>query len=143
MKYDRGELDIVPTHHGVEHGIIEMAQRGIRRNAAHHDVETLAVQSSGKAARPGFDEVAAIGNATDDWVTPLFWVDRELRRGDHIPHHIAPTHVRVTAIAAVIRQSQLTAGEIAYGGDRLELGAQGGRRPSLPDHTGDGFALGH
>ena len=52
MKNDRGKLDIVPTHHGVEHGIIEMTQGGIGRDAADHDVEAFGTQSVGKAARP-------------------------------------------------------------------------------------------
>src|SRR5579862_4834851 len=139
MKYDRCEFDIVPTHHGVEHGVVEVSQRGIRRYAADRDVESPAMQRLSKAAGLAFGEIAAIGDAADNGITPLLGVDREFRRSDHIPNHVGAPEIRVTAVAAVIRQSEFAAGEIANRGDRLELGPK--RRGSrwLVDHAVDRF----
>jgi hypothetical protein len=143
VKYDGGKLDVVPTHHGIEHGIIEVTERGIRCDSAHRDIEAPAAQRFRKAARAAFDEIAAISDAADDRVAPLLGVDGEFGRGDDIPHHVAAPDVRVTAVAAVVGQAQLAAGKIAYREYRLELRAQGRRGRCISDHAGDGFALGH
>src|ERR1700722_8470171 len=128
MKYYRGKFHVVPTHYGIEHGVIEMAQRGIGRNSADGDIETLGPQSGGKATRPLFFEVAAIRDTADYGIAPLLRVDGKFRSSDHIPHHIGAAHVRVAAVAAVVRQAQIVTGEIADGGDGLELATQRRRR---------------
>jgi hypothetical protein len=87
VKNDRGQFDVVPAHHGVENGIVEMAERGIGRHAADHDVETRARSSAAKR-RARLDEVAAIGHAADDGIAPLLGIDGEFRRGHHVPHHV-------------------------------------------------------
>src|SRR6202051_4109922 len=100
MEYDRCELDVVPTHHGVEHGVVEVTQGGIPRHAADRDVETPAAQRLRKAACLAFDEIAAIGDAADDGIAPSLGVDREFRCSDHVPNHVGAAEIRVTAVAA-------------------------------------------
>ena len=95
--------------HGVEHGVVEMPQRRVRRHAVDAHVESAAPQTFGEAAGPPLDEVAAIRDAADDRVAPLLRVDRELGRRDHVPHHVGPAHIGVAAIAAVVRQTQVAA----------------------------------
>ena len=97
MKYDGREFNVVPSHHGVEHGIAEVTQGGVRRHTVDRDIETLAAQVVGKCARPRLDEVAAIGHAADDGIAPFLGVDGKLGRGDDIPDHIAAAHVGIAA----------------------------------------------
>ncbi len=106
--------------------------------------KALRAQAVGIAARVGLDEIAAIGHASDDRKAPLLGIDRELRRRDDIPYDVGAADIRVTSIAAVVRQLKVVAGEVAYRGDRFELRTQcRRRRGTVDDIAGDGLALRH
>ena len=53
-------------------------------------------------------------------------LQRQLGRGEDIPHHIGTLQVGIQAIAAVVRQGQVLAGEIPCLLGQLQALAQGG-----------------
>src|SRR5258708_16467034 len=78
VENNRCQLDIVPTDHRAQNGIVKMSERGIGGDAADHDVEALSVQPGGEFARFGFDEIAPVADASDDGKTPFFRLDGKM-----------------------------------------------------------------
>src|SRR5205823_3516298 len=69
-------------------------------------------------------KITPVGDAAGDRETPALRTDRELRRGDHVPHHVWPADVGVTAIAAAVGEPQLAGGELTCGAHLLQMRAQ-------------------
>ena len=114
-----------------------MTQRRISRNAADRDVIPMRFHAPCQAARFVLGEIAAIGDAAGERVTPLFGLDGEFRRREHVPYDIASTDIGVAAIAAGVGKPEFTAREIAHRGDLLQLHAQLGRRRGICDQPRD------
>ncbi|MNL39158.1 hypothetical protein D3C87_1614190 [compost metagenome] len=55
--------------------------------------------------------VPAIGHATGNREAMVLWLQGKFRRDEHVPDHIGPADVGIQAIALIVRQVQLSAGE--------------------------------
>ena len=119
-----GEFGIGIGHDGIEHRIVEPAQRGIGRHAADMDIQSLGAQFLAEFLGTGLIEISAIGHATGEEKTPLQWRERELRRCKDVPDHERATQVSVTAVAAVVGQGQIRGREIAHAQHHLQTRAQ-------------------
>ena len=143
VENDRRQLDVVPADHGIEDGIVEVAQGRIGGHPGDAHVEPLALQGIAEGSSAPLDEVAAIRDATDDGIAPFLRLDGEFRSRDDVPDHVGPAHIGISAVAAVVRQVQVAAGELANLRDRLELLAHVGGRARIGDDPRDRAALGH
>ena len=124
-----------------EHRIIEIAQRGVGRYAAHIDVIAHGPQFAGVALRVVTGEISAVADASDDEKTPLFWLYGELVRGEHIPRHEGPLEIGIFGVAAVVGQSQFSAGELTDVAHLEQLCPQRRGRVGPGEHIADRLRL--
>ena len=84
------------VQHRAGERVVEPAECGIGIHTTTVDIELLALQRDGEFARAPFGEVAAVGHATGNGIAPSLRASRELRRGEHIPHHEGAVQLYIT-----------------------------------------------
>ncbi len=140
MEHDGRELIVAIRHHGVEDGIVELSQRGIRGNAADDGVETLEAQGFGEVVGAGLFEIAAIGHAADDGKAPLLGLDRKLRGRHDRPHHEFTLEVGVRGVTLVVRKRELAGSELPGVAHHLQAFLQCGVGLGIGQHVRDRLA---
>src|SRR5690606_13109371 len=93
-------------------------------------VQALLPQQGGGATGAALAVEAAVGDAAGDREAVGQRLQGQLRGGEHVPHHVGPAQVGVQAVAAVVRQGQPRAGEVA--------GLLGQRQAALERGVGGG-----
>ena len=92
--------------------IVEPAERRIGLDTADRHIHTLHALQRRLATGRALAVVTAIGHAARRWGNNgSAGVQGKLRRGEHIPDDERPANVGVQAVALVVRQMQLLAGE--------------------------------
>ena len=102
---------IAPTHHRTDNRIVEPTERRISLDAADRHVHTLLSQQRRLTPGRTLGVVTAVGDAAGDGEAMVLRRQGKLRRGEHVPDDERSTDISVQAVALVIRQMQLLAGE--------------------------------
>jgi len=133
-----GELIVAVAQHAREHRVGEPAEGRVGGHAVDGHIQTAHRQSGGELAGALLAKITPVGDAAGDRETPALRADRELRRRDHVPHHVWPADVGVTAIAAAVGESQLAGGELTRSVHLLQMRAQRRRRVRVGQQRIDG-----
>ena len=109
---------------GIEDRVFEPAQRAVRHHAADINVVAFLLQPSGIAARAGLHKEAPILQAADNGIPPRLRLQRKLRRGFDVPHHVRAVHIHIPLVMPIHGELQVGGGESAQAQDKLQLGFQ-------------------
>ncbi|MCY1358246.1 hypothetical protein D9M69_447750 [compost metagenome] len=111
VKDQRGQSLIPPAHHRTDDRVVEPAKCRIGLDAANRHVHALQALQSRCTAGCALAVVTAISNTTGDGEAVVYGLEGKFRCGEDIPDDEGTPNVRVQAVALVIRQVQLLAGE--------------------------------
>ncbi|MNZ84023.1 hypothetical protein D3C78_1027680 [compost metagenome] len=135
-----GQPLVAPGQHAAQQRVVEPAEGGVGRHPGHLGVQPLDPQQRGGAAGALLVEVAAVGHAAGNREAVGQRLQGELGGGEQVPHHVGALEVGVQAVAAVVRQGQLAAGEVAGFLGALQALAQLGGLRWIGEQLGDRLA---
>ena len=111
MDQQFGQLRLRPVNEGAQQRIVEPAERGVGRNPADVGLQALVRETLRGAQRGVAREVAPIGGAAGERMAPLVGLQREGRRGEDIPQHVAALEVGEAPVAGAGVQAHFRLGE--------------------------------
>ena len=132
-----GDLRVPVADEGRQHGVVEISECRIGRHSADVDIVALGREARRLGARVGFGEIAPIGDAPGDRKAPLPRRQRQLRRREHVPHHVRRARRRRIACSCGLSgsaSSRLANARISLHARELRL-ERGIRR--VPSDLGD------
>ena len=130
MDQQFGQLRFRPVNEGAQQRVVEPAERGVGRNPADVGLQAL-VRETLRGTQGGIArEVAPIGGAAGERMAPLASLQREGRRGEDIPQHMAALQVGEAPVAGAGVQAHFRLGELKNlpGSPQPGLERCGGRR---------------
>ena len=113
MEDQARQFRIVVVNKSRQQGVVEPTQGGIRGHAAHLHVVMLRAQLVGICERLFLAVIATVADAAGDGKTPLQRLQRQFRRGHHVPQHEGAPQRGVVLVAAIVGQIQLADGKAA------------------------------
>ena len=137
MEQQPCELRLLPADEGAQHRVIHPAQRGIRGYPADIHIVPRLAELLGLGIRIRLMEIAAIDHAAGDRKAPLHGIHRQGRCSEHVPDHEGTVECCVTAITAVVGQTEVGDREAAQRLLALQPFAQLGLRGRIRDDFRD------
>jgi hypothetical protein len=143
VEHDPRQCRLAALQHGAQQGIIEPTQGRIGGGASDVHIEALLAQRLRKALRLVLGKIPAVDDATHQRKTPQPGLEGEFRGGEDVPGHRIAPQIHIAAVAAVVRQRQLLAGEGPDALGHTQSGTQRGIAPRVGQDLRHGLAPGH
>ena len=142
-----GQLAFRVSDEGVEQrvapGPVHPAQCGIGGNTVHTHLQALRLQRGGFGLGVDLAEIPPVPDTARHGETPGLELQRQRRRGHHVPDHGFALQVGITVVTGVVGQAQVGSSKTADALRQRQPGLErrGGGRVVEPG--GDGFSRVH